>query len=92
MEDSAKRNEGIRRAVALMTTWNESDDSDTTYALILASQDLAVAAANDKVLEESVDVIAGLMSLSRRLLVELERHTGEDVSAILQRVAQDAAD
>jgi hypothetical protein len=91
VEDAAKVNEGIRRAVALMTAWHESDDSDTTFAVILASQDLAAAVANDKLLEESVDVIAGLMSLSGRLLAELERHTGQDISAILQRAGQETA-
>jgi hypothetical protein len=92
MEDPAKVNEGIRRAVALMTAWNESADSDTSFAILLASQDLAEAAVKGTLLEESVDLIVGLMSLSARLMVELEAHTGTDISAILRRAGEEAAD
>jgi len=92
MEDPAKVNEGIRRAVALVTAWDEGDAGDTTFAVILASQELAAASANDKLLEDSVDVIAGFMSLSSRLLAALERHTGEAISAILERVGGEATE
>jgi len=37
-------------------------------------------------------VIAGFMSLSSRLLAALERHTGEAISAILERVGGEATE
>lgn len=92
MEEPAAANEGIRKAVALMTAWNENDDADTSFAVNIATQDLAEAFANGTLLGESVDLIAGLMSLSGQLLVELERHTKEPISSILARAGQHAAD
>ena len=93
MEDPTKVNEGLRRAVALMTAWNESEEEDDTwYAVQLASQDLAGAIMSDKLLDESITLITGLMSLAGRLLAELERESGKPISEILQNAGTQAAD
>ena len=86
MEDATMVNDrSITRAVALLAAWNDSDeDSDTWFALQLASQDLAGAVVSDTLLEESITLITGLMSLAGRFLIELERLTGKPISQILQ--------
>ena len=92
MEDSAQVNDGVRRAVALMTAWNESEDGDTWFAAQLASQDLAEAIVSDRVLDESITLITGLMSLAGRLLIELEQHTKTPIPTLLQRAGEQAAE
>jgi hypothetical protein len=85
MEGPAEVNEGIRRAVALMTAWIESEDCDSWFAVQLASQDLAEAVVSDRLLDESITLVTGFMSLAGRLLSELERHTQTPVPTLLQR-------
>jgi hypothetical protein len=90
--DATKVNEGIDRAVALMTAWNESDDGDAWFAVQLASQDLAAAVVGETLLDESITLITGLMSLAGSLLIELERHTGKPIAEILRNAGELAAD
>jgi hypothetical protein len=86
MEETAMvKDRSLARAVALMAAWNESEEeNDTWFAVQLASQDLAGAVVNDTLLDESIRLITGLMSLAGRLLIELEHHTGKPISEILQ--------
>jgi hypothetical protein len=92
MEGPAEVNEGIRRAVALMTEWNESEDSDAWFAVQLASQDLAVAVVSDRLLDESITLVTGFMSLAGRLLTELERQTQTPIPTLLQRAGAEAVE
>jgi|GEM_PF-2118824 len=93
MEDATMLNDrSIARAVALMAAWNESDDNDTWFAVQLASQDLAGAVVTDTLLDESIRMITGLMSLAGRLLTELERQTGKPNSEILESAGLRSAD
>jgi hypothetical protein len=92
VEDQTKVNEGIQRAVALMTAWNDTEDGeedggggDPWFAVQLASQDLAEAVVDNRLLDESITLITGLMSLAGRLLIELERHTNTPIPTILQQ-------
>jgi hypothetical protein len=92
MEDPAPVDAGIRRAVELMTAWNESGEGDASFAVLLASQDMAAAVAIDNLLGESITLIAGLMSLAGRLLMELERQSKTPIPEILERVGTEPAE
>ena len=95
MEDPPGADENIARAVALMTEWtewNESEDADTSFAVQLVTQDLVTAVTQDMLLGESITLITGLMSLARRLLIELEHTTKTPISTILQEAGQQAAE
>ena len=94
MEDATMVNDrSMTRAMALMAAWNESDDhNDTWFAVQLASQDLAGAVVSDTLLDESITLITGLMSLAGRLLIELERHTVKPIAEILRNAGEQVAD
>ena len=92
MGEVTKVDEGIHRAVALMTAWNEGEDGDAWFAVQLASQDLASAVVCETLLDESITLITGLMSLAGRLLIELERHTVKPIAEILRNAGEQVAD
>ena len=94
MEDATMVNDrSMTRAMALMAAWNESDDhNDTWFAVQLASQDLAGAVVSDTLLDESISLFTGLFTLAGRLLIDIERQTGEPISEILESVGVRAAD
>ena len=60
-------------------------------AVGLVKSDLTQAVIDERLVEEAAALIWGLMSLSGRLLVELERATGKSVRSILQSAGQQAA-
>jgi hypothetical protein len=91
-EETGTADAGVRRAVELMTAWNESGEGDASFAVLLASQDMAAAVAIDNLLGESITLIAGLMSLAGQLLMELERHSKTPIPEILQRLGTEAAE
>jgi len=80
---------GLQRAVELMTAWNEGDDS--LRAVELVSGDLGVAHAQDRLIEDTGELVAGLMTLSAMLLHQLEQASGEPKARLLQAIGWLAA-
>ena len=88
-EDAAEATRVLQRAVELMTTWKDSDNAESMIELV--SNDLGLALAEGRLIEDAGELIAGLMALAATFLAELEHVTGESMSAILQTVGWLAA-
>lgn len=91
MEDPAEVNARLARAIGIMTAWNESDDGDTSFVIDFVSRDLAETQFTGQLMSETISMVTGLISLSGRLLVQLEQTTGTPIADILRRAGEQAA-
>lgn len=88
MDDSPEIYENMAKALAVLTAWNESGDGDlslveqTTRAYLDSHRD------PDAKLEEAVALIAGLVSLGGRMLLQLAHSTDHSEDELLRIMGQ----
>ena len=87
--------ENVRRAVALLTAWSTSDGDMTMLGTIVDSY-ASDATSIEEVVEILQGFVAGLVSLSGGLLMELSRMSDQSpaelLTAIGRRTAEEAHD
>jgi hypothetical protein len=75
------RNEYVRQAIGVMAAWNEAHDEVSLLAATLITEAINAGVG------ETTSLLAGSMGLRGGLLFEVAKETGEDVPAVLQRIA-----
>jgi hypothetical protein len=89
IDDSAW--EPMRQAVALLTAWNESHEGDMSFLAGTVNHYAANATSIEEVVEIFSNLVAGLVSLSGGLLLELGRASGQTPSELLAIIGRRTA-
>jgi len=88
VDDSPEIYENMAKALAVLTAWNESGDGDLSLVEQTTRGYLDSHADLDAKLDEAVALIAGLVSLGGRMLLQLAQRTELSEDEILRIMGQ----
>jgi hypothetical protein len=91
VDDSPEIYENMAKALAILTAWNESGDGDLTLVEPTTLGYLDAQPDPDARLREALNLIAGLVSLGGRMLLQLARSTDLDEYDLLRIMGQGIA-
>lgn len=83
--------EHLRQAVGLLTAWHQSHEGDMTYLAAAVNSYASDAESIEDVVEVFSGLVAGLVSLSGGLLLELSRESGQTPADLLRVIGQRTA-
>ena len=81
----------MAKALAILTAWNESGDGDLTLVEQTTVGYLDAQPDPDAKLREALNLIAGLVSLGGRMLLQLARRTDLSEEELLRIMGQQIA-
>jgi hypothetical protein len=88
VDDSPEIYENMRKALAILTAWNESGDGDLSLVEQTTAGYLDGHADPDAKMREAIALISGLVSLGGRMLVQLAHSTQLSEDEILHIMGQ----
>jgi hypothetical protein len=88
MDDSPEIYENMRKALAILTAWNESGDGDLTLVEQTTKGYLDGHSGADAQLNEAIGLISGLVSLGGRMLLQLAQSLGMSEEELLRIMGQ----
>jgi len=88
MEDSPEIYENMRKALAILTAWNESGNGDLTLVEQTTNGYLESHSDADAKLNEAISLISGLVSLGGRMLLQLSQSLGMSEDELLRIMGQ----
>ena len=88
MDENPEIYENMSKALAILTAWNESGDGDLSLVDETTRGYLDSHADPDAKLNEAVALIAGLVSLGGRMLLQLAQRTELSEDEILRIMGQ----
>ena len=88
MDDNPEIYENMAKALAILTAWNESGDGDLSLVDETTRSYLDSHTDPDAKLNEAVALIAGLVSLGGRMLLQLAQRTELSEDEILRIMGQ----
>lgn len=88
MEDSPEIYENMAKALAILTAWNESGEGDLSLVEQTTSGYLDGLPDADAKVREAVNLIAGLVSLGGRMLLQLAQSLDVSEDDLLRIMGQ----